>query len=120
LWKRPADLSASPGALESHPDWREHLDSLNLAVPGVFLGGTSALSLLGARLDAQRFGQLCDEGTGLDCNGFRGQGVDLRAVDAGKLEGVNLAHRICAKLIVDTEMSCVFAAASVASISAPV
>ncbi|UTW12101.1 alpha/beta hydrolase family protein [Marinobacterium rhizophilum] len=121
LWKRPADLSASLGALQSHSRWQGHLDSANVGVLGFFLGGTSALSLLGARLDAQRFGQLCDEGgTGLDCDWFSGQGVDLRAVDTVALEASRREHRIGAAVIVDPEMSAVFTATSLASIRAPV
>jgi predicted dienelactone hydrolase len=121
LWKRPADITASLSALERHPDWRAHLDTERVGVLGFFLGGTTAMSLAGARLDAQGFSQLCDDGgTGLDCDWFRGQGVDLQAVDAGKLEGSRLEHRIGAVLVVDPEMSGVFSAPSLAAIRIPV
>ena len=62
IWRRPADLSATLSALENDPKWSGHLDHEKIGAVGFFLGGTSVLSLVGAKLDADQFVGSCDEG----------------------------------------------------------
>jgi hypothetical protein len=56
------------------------------AAEGFFLGGTSALALAGARLDANSYGHSCDRPeAGVDRAWFSRSGVDLRTIDASSL-----------------------------------
>jgi predicted dienelactone hydrolase len=119
-WRRPADLSAALSALEGDPEWSGHLDRERVGAVGFFLGGTAALSLVGARLDAERFGASCDDGTGIDCRWFAAAGVDLRSVDAESLTRSNLDPRIRVAVAVDPELASSFSPESLAGIEVPV
>ncbi len=85
IWLRPADLSAALTALEADPDAAAHAAPGQAAVVGFFLGGTAALALAGARLDAASYARSCDPpAQGPDCAWFAAAGVDLHAVDAAQ------------------------------------
>jgi predicted dienelactone hydrolase len=120
IWRRPADLSAALSALEDDPEWSGHLDRESVGAVGFFLGGTSVLSLVGARLDAERFEASCDDGTGIDCNWFAAAGVDLRSVDGESLTRSNLDLRIRVAVAVDPELASSFSPESLAGIEVPV
>ncbi len=121
IWKRPADLTAAFSVLETHPGWSKHIDHDRVGTLGFFLGGTSALSLAGAQLDAQSYSQSCDDGgAGMDCSWFEQFGVDLHCIDTARLVRSNLDPRIRAAVVVDPELSTSFSAESLSDISIPV
>ncbi|HEV8388262.1 MAG TPA: hypothetical protein VGQ35_00385 [Dongiaceae bacterium] len=121
LWLRPADLSAILTALQSDPAWASRIDAARVGALGFQLGGSSALALAGARLDAAAYARSCDDGgTGLDCEWFAKNGIDLNMIDAAPLERPHLDPRIKAVFVVDPELTGILTDQSLASISVPV
>jgi len=121
IWLRPADLSAVLTAVENDPVLATHIDGTRVGVLGVLRGGTSALALVGARLDAERYAHSCDEGElGLDCAWFKKTNVDLHGLDAARVGRPNRDPRIKVAIAVDPELSTFFTPASLAGIPVPV
>jgi len=121
LWLRPADLSAALTAIEGDPVFSLRIMPGKAAAVGFFLGGTSALALAGARLDANSYGRSCDRPkTGVDCAWFARSGVDLKRVDAANLSQSHRDERIKAVIAVDPELSTSFSPESLAGIGVPV
>jgi predicted dienelactone hydrolase len=97
------------------------IDVQRVGALGFQLGGTSALALAGARLDADAYARSCDHGgTGLDCGWLAKNGIDLHKVDAAHVERSNRDPRIKAVIAVDPELADAFTAASLSAISIPV
>ena len=121
IWLRPADLSATLTMLDRAPALAGHVDPDRVGALGFLLGGTSVLALAGARPDAERYAQSCDQGgTGLDCAWFAQNGIDLRRIDTARLTRSNLDRRIEAAVVVDPELSGSFTPESLSGIAAPV
>jgi predicted dienelactone hydrolase len=121
IWLRPADLSATLSALEHDPALADKLDAGRVGALGFLLGGSSALALAGARVDAQAYARSCDPGgTGLDCAWFAKSGVDLHKTDARQMEGSRLDPRVKIVVAVDPELAAAFSAASLSAIAIPV
>lgn len=121
VWERPADLSAALTALAASADWSKHLDREKVAALGFFLGGTAALSLAGARIDAKRFRQACqNEPRSIDCGWFEANGVDLGSADADAIARLNLDPRIATAVAVDPEYGSRFSQESLAALAIPV
>jgi predicted dienelactone hydrolase len=121
IWLRPADISATLTAIEDDATLTGQIDANRVGVLGFQIGGTAALALAGARLDASSFAHSCDPGgTEVDCAWFAKAGVDLHAVDAVQLGRSNLDRRIRAVVVIDPELSTNFTATSLADISLPV
>jgi predicted dienelactone hydrolase len=121
LWLRPADLSATLTALEDDPTFRSRLDTKAVGVLGFQLGGTAALALVGARIDGQRYARSCDRGgTGMDCDWFASEGIDLHGIDLAPAERSKLDRRVRAAVAVDPELSDDFDPTSLIAIAAPV
>jgi predicted dienelactone hydrolase len=121
LWFRPSDLAATLTAIEGEALLAGRIDPERVGVLGFLLGGTSALALAGARLDAESYSTSCDPGgTGLDCAWLQREGVDLRKVDSASLERSHLDRRVKAVVAIDPELSASFTRASLAGITAPV
>jgi predicted dienelactone hydrolase len=120
IWLRPADLSATLTSMERDPALVDRIDVHKVGVLGFLLGGSSALALAGARVDAQIYARSCDHGaTGPDCAWFRKNGVDLHKIDTVKLERSNVDPRIKTIVAVDPELAATFSA-SLSRISIPV
>ena len=121
VWLRPADLTAALTAVEADPALAAHLDLDKVGVVGFFLGGTSALAVAGARLDAERYKQSCDQpGTDPDCRWFAKHGVDLHQVDAAAVSKSHLDSRVKVAIAVNPELSASFTVESLGSIKIPV
>ena len=121
LWLRPADLSATLTGLQNDPTFRSRLDNKAVGVLGFQRGGTAALALVGARIDGQHYARSCDRGgTGMDCDWFASNGIDLHAIDLARAERSNLDRRVRAAVAVDPELSESWDPASLRAISAPV
>ncbi len=121
IWLRPADLGATLTALAEDPALAGHMALDRVGALGFFLGGTSALALVGGRLDEASYRGSCDAGgTGLDCAWFEQGGIDLHAIELAPLARSNLDERIAVAVAVDPELGGSFEAASLARIEAPV
>lgn len=121
IWLRPADLSATLTALEREPALADKIDLHRVGVLGFLLGGSSALALAGARVDAQIYARSCDDGGAVpDCAWFARNGVDLHKIDTARLGRSNLDPRIKAIVAVDPELAESFSVASLSGISIPV
>ena len=121
IWERPADLSTALTALANNAAWSKHVDQEKVAALGFFLGGTTALSLAGGRLDAEIFKQACrGEAKSVDCAWFEANGVDLGGVDADVVARSNLDPRIDTAIAVDPEYGASFSQESLGAIAIPV
>jgi predicted dienelactone hydrolase len=121
IWLRPGDLSATLTAVERDPALVDKIDVHKVGVLGFLLGGSSALALAGARVDAQIYARSCDHGgAGLDCAWFRRSGVDLHRIDSTNVGRSNLDLRIGTIVAIDPELAATFSAASLSGISVPV
>ena len=121
IGRRAADLDAALSALENDPAWAGRIDHARIGAVGFFLGGTSALALAGAQLDAERFTTSCDPGgTGVDCAWLAASGVDLHGVDTTILTRPHRDPRIKAVVAVAPELATSFAPTSLAGITVPV
>jgi predicted dienelactone hydrolase len=106
--------------LENDPTSRSRHDTEAVGVLGFHLGGTAALALVGARIDAQRYAWSCDPGgTGIDCDWLARHGIDLRNIDPARVARSHLDRRVRAAVAVDPELSAVFDPASLSAIAAP-
>jgi predicted dienelactone hydrolase len=121
IWLRPADLSAALTAIEKNGSLPVQIDRSRVGVLGFLVGGTSALSLAGGRLDPESFARSCDsDGTGVDCAEFAGAGIDLHSIDPQNIARSHLDQRVKAAVIVDPEFGANFAPDSLKRISIPV
>ena len=121
LWLRPADLSATLTALQHDPAWAATIDAERVGMLGFQLGGSSALALAGARMDAEDYARSCDQGgSGLDCAWFAKHGIDLHRLDAAQVECSHLDPRIKMVVAIDPELADAFTTDSLAGISIPV
>jgi len=95
LWLRPADLSALLTALTDDPAFSGMIDADRVGALGFLLGGTSALALAGARIEAPRLSDFCDGNPdNVDCAWFAKSGVDLGEDAGGKMGGTLADPRI--------------------------
>lgn len=121
IWLRPADLSATLTALEAEPAIASHAAPGPAAAVGFFLGGSAALALAGARIDAESYARSCDAPPrGPDCAWFAAAGVDLHAVDASKVARSNLDPRIGAVVAIDPELTANLTADSLSGTAAKI
>lgn len=83
LWLRPTDITETLNAMESASFFQEDLDSDEVGVLGLSMGGSTALMIAGARIDPQRLASYCDTDArnASLCAWVRQSGVDLHAMD---------------------------------------
>lgn len=122
LWQRPADLSSVLTTLISDGPLAIHVDQDRIGIVGFFLGGTSALRLVGARMDAKAYAGSCaGEAKSIrDCNWFSKGKVDLQGVDAALLQKSDLDVRIKAAVAIDPELTNTFTGPSLKAVSVPI
>ena len=121
IWLRPADLSAALTAIEKRSTLSVEIDRNRVGVLGFLVGGTSALSLGGGRLDPESFARSCDPGgTGVDCAEFAGAGIDLHSIDPQNIARSHLDPRVKAAVVIDPEFGVNFSRDSLKRISIPV
>lgn len=86
IWHRPNDISRALDTVLDDPDWSKRIDMNRITVVGFALGGTAAMMLSGANLDAQSFVQSCDTPyRSPDCGWYEAQNVSLGSVDIEEL-----------------------------------
>jgi len=122
LWRRPDDISRTLGAITADADLGRHLAPGKVGVVGLSMGGHTALSLAGARIDPDRLAGYCDGETPNPslCGWVRQSGVDLHAMDVTAAAGDFSDSRITFAVAIDPALVDVFAAASFADIAIPV
>lgn len=122
LWLRPSDLSKTLDAIENDPTFHPHVASDQIGVLGLSMGGNSALSMAGARIDPELFASYCDTDdlNASLCEWVRLSGVDLHALDKEAAGRDNRDLRVRFAMAIDPAPADIFAPASFADVSIPV
>jgi predicted dienelactone hydrolase len=122
LWLRPGDVSATLDAMETDAVFRDHITPGRTGMLGLSMGGNTALSLAGARLDPQRLADYCDTDAlnASLCEWVKMSGVDLHSLDLGSAGRDNRDGRITFVMAIDPAPADVFDPESFADISIPV
>lgn len=122
LWLRPPDISATLDALQGQPFLENHLQLGSVGVLGLSMGGSTALSLAGARIDPSRLANYCDNlATNPSlCGWMKQSGVDLHQMDVTSAGRDNRDGRITFAMAIDPAPVDVFEMASFQEISIPV
>lgn len=122
LWLRASDLSETLDALEDHPEFRPHIALDRIGVLGLSMGGNTALSIAGARLDPDLFARYCDtdDRNASLCDWVRQSGVDLHAMDMAAAARDNADPRVRFVMAIDPAPSDIFAPETFADIAIPV
>lgn len=120
IWNRPADISAVVTALMADPSFGSRIDGGRVGMIGFSLGGNTALSLAGARVDAGAYARYCEgSAAGPECAWFVRGGVNLHALDKERFNRSNLDARIKAVIAVDPAMAQAYTPESLASVGVP-
>ena len=122
LWLRPADISATLDAIEADADLNAHLAPGKVGVLGLSMGGHTALSIAGARIDPARLAAYCDtpDLNASLCGWVRQSGVDLHAMDMAAADADLSDDRVRVAMAVDPALVDVFADGTFADIAIPV
>jgi predicted dienelactone hydrolase len=122
LWLRPADLSATLDALEREPSLEDHLEQGKVGVLGLSMGGNTALSLAGGRIDPSHLASYCDDAAINPslCGWVKQSGIDLHKIDMKLAGRNNKDRRIKFAMAIDPAPVDVFEMASFQKISIPV
>lgn len=122
LWLRPADLTATLDAMEKEAFFQGHLEQGKVGVLGLSMGGNTALSMAGARIDPKLLAGYCDADllNASLCDWVRQSGVDLHAMDLRPAGRDNRDGRIHFAMAIDPAPADVFDTKSFAGIRIPV
>ncbi|WP_077653047.1 alpha/beta hydrolase family protein [Salinivibrio kushneri] len=121
LWLRPSDLSISLTHLIDTAPFKQAIDTDHVYGVGFFLGGTSMLSLAGARFDPALYKQSCEqEGVNVDCQWLQKNKVDLGKVSEPMLSRTNHDDRVKAIVAINPELTKTLDAQSLGDIKVPV
>lgn len=122
LWLRPSDLSETLDAIENETVFRAHINFDRIGVLGLSMGGNTALSIAGARLDPELLASYCDtnELNASLCDWVRQSGVDLHAMNKQAAGRDNQDERVRFIMAIDPAPADVFAAETLPGISIPV
>lgn len=122
LWLRPRDLSETLNAIERNEAFQPHIDADRIGVVGLSMGGGTALSIAGARLDHALLASYCDTNdlNASLCDWVRLSGVDLHEMDKEAVSRNNRDERMRFVMAIDPVPADVFSVGSFAGISIPV
>ncbi len=122
LWLRPPDISAALDLLEEQTFFDGHIEVGKVGVLGLSMGGNTALSLAGGRIDPSRLASYCDAATVNPslCGWVRQSGIDLHDMDMGPAGRDNHQKRIKFAMAIDPAPVDVFEMASFRKVSIPV
>ncbi|WP_375143828.1 alpha/beta hydrolase family protein [Acuticoccus sp. MNP-M23] len=103
LWLRPADITATLDAMAASTVFKDSLEPGNIGVLGLSMGGSTALSLAGARIDPALLAGYCDtfERNASLCGWIKASGVDLHAIDMSLAGRDNTDDRIGFAMAID-------------------
>lgn len=120
LWLRPSDLKLGLSSLDDVSIIKNGVDKSNILGLGFFLGGTSMLSLAGAKIDPELYKNSCvEKGVNFDCQWFQKNGVDLSDFSVSNLLSTKPDARIKSVIAINPELSKTFDKNSVTGISIP-
>ena len=122
LWLRPTDLTETLDYLETEDVFAPVLEPGRVGVLGLSMGGNTALSIAGARLDPERLAGYCDtlERNASLCGWVRISGVDLHGLDRDAAGADYRDERVRFAMAIDPALVDVFVPDSFAGISVPV
>lgn len=122
LWLRPSDLSETLDVIEKNETFQPHVNVNRIGVLGLSMGGNTALSIAGARLDPELLANYCDTNdlNASLCDWVRLSGVDLHAMNKEAASRDNRDERVGFVMVIDPVPADVFAVESLSSISVPV
>ena len=102
-WQRAQDMTALLDHLSKDIYFSRHLDMEQVTVLGFSLGGSTALSMGGMRLDLDRYQEYCAkyQEKAADCAFFWSGGVDLSQLDRTAFEADYRDDRIAKVIAVD-------------------
>jgi predicted dienelactone hydrolase len=121
LWLRPSDISAALNTIKQDAIIARHMAPGKIGMVGFLRGGTSALALAGARIDAEIYKRSCDViEFGIDCAWFKKNNVDLRTLDNEQVGRDHFDSRIKIVVAIDPELSQTFTTTSLQAVKIPV
>lgn len=122
LWLRPPDLSETLDAIAKSEAFQPHVNADRIGALGLSMGGSTALSIAGGRLDPELLANYCDtnELNASLCDWVRLSGVDLHAMNKQVASRDNRDARIRFVMAIDPVPTDVFAIESFSGISVPV
>lgn len=122
LWLRPPDLSETLDAIAKSEAFQPHVNADRIGALGLSMGGSTALSIAGGRLDPELLANYCDtnELNASLCDWVRLSGVDLHAMNKQVASRDNRDERIRFVMAIDPVPVDVFAVESFSEISIPV
>lgn len=122
LWLRPSDLSETLDVIENGTSLQSHVDLDQIGVLGMSMGGNTALSIAGARIDPDLLASYCDTNDRNEslCDWVRLSGVDLHAMDKEASGRDNRDKRVRFVMAIDPAPADVFATDTLSDISIPV
>ncbi|MCR9239647.1 MAG: dienelactone hydrolase [Alphaproteobacteria bacterium] len=122
LWLRPPDLSETLDAIAKSEAFQPHVNADRIGALGLSMGGSTALSIAGGRLDPELLANYCDtnELNASLCDWVRLSGVDLHAMNKQVASRDNRDERIRFVMAIDPVPVDVFAVETFSGISIPV
>lgn len=122
LWLRPSDLSEALDAIENDTTLQPHVDADKIGMLGLSMGGNTAISIAGARLDPELLASYCDTNdlNASLCDWVRLSDVDLHAMDKEAAGRDNKDERIRFVMAIDPAPADIFTTETLSSISIPV
>lgn len=122
LWLRPSDLSVTLDAIEENTVFQTHINFDQIGVLGMSMGGSTALSIAGARIDPELLMTYCDtnDRNASLCNWVRMSGVDLHKLDQEAASRDNKDGRVQFAMAVDPVPSDIFSEKTFSEMTIPV
>ena len=122
LWLRPSDLSETLNTIEKDTAFGPYIDADKIGVLGLSMGGNTALSIAGARLDPELLASYCDTNdlNASLCDWVLLSGVDLHAMDKEAASRDNKDERVRFVMAIDPAPADIFATETFSNISIPV
>lgn len=122
LWLRASDLSETLDALELNTTFSNHINFDKIGVLGLSMGGHTALSIAGARIDPKLLMSYCDtnERNASLCEWVRLSGVDLHKIDQEAAGRDNKDKRIQFAMAIDPAPVDIFSVKTFSEVSIPI
>jgi predicted dienelactone hydrolase len=115
---RPADLTLGLSSLEQIDLLKDNVATDKVSGVGFFMGGTAMLSLLGAKIDADKYRASClDEGINVDCHWYQQSGVDLQKLSNQALSAPVANNRLISAVVINPELTKVLDESSLETIT---
>ena len=115
---RPRDIALALSSIDSMDLINKNADLSKVHGVGFFLGGTSMLSLIGAKLDPKKYQESCNsEGINVDCGWLKKNNVDLMSIDSKSIPNIKIEQRLKSIVVINPELTKVFSYESLKNIS---